>query len=186
MIFGYARVSKADEQDTLAQVNALKAAGVEKIFEERASGGKWDRPQLQRMLEQLREKDIVVVWKLDRLSRSLKDLLLIMDKIRTAGACFRSLTEHVDTTTSAGHMLMQMLGSFAEFERAMIIERTKAGIEAARARGTRFGRPSKFNPHQKEEIIEMVKSGAKSAHQVARMFDVFPSTIQRIVTKHSV
>lgn len=99
MIFGYARLSKLDEQDTLTQVNALKLAGAKKIFEEKASGGRWDRPQLHRMLDQLHEGDIVVVWKLDRLSRSLKDLLHIIEKIESVGAGFRSLTEHVDTTT---------------------------------------------------------------------------------------
>jgi DNA invertase Pin-like site-specific DNA recombinase len=132
MLLGYARVSKADDQDTAAQVSALKAAGCARVYEEKASGGRWDRPQLHRMLDHLREGDVVVVWKLDRLSRSLKDLLHILEKIDTAAANFRSLTEAIDTSGPAGRMMMQMLGSFAEFERAMVRERTRAGLKAAR------------------------------------------------------
>src|SRR5580704_5031518 len=112
-LLGYARVSKADDQDNAAQVKALRLAGCKRVFEEKASGGRWDRPQLHNVLGQLREGDVLVVWKLDRLSRSLKDLLHIMEKVSDAGAGFRSLTEAVDTTTSAGRMMMQMLGSFA-------------------------------------------------------------------------
>ena len=97
MLIGYARVSKRDEQDTRLQIRALKHAGVSKIYEEKAPGGRWDRPELQRMLEHLRKGDVVVVvWKLDRLSRSLRDLILIMDKIAAAHGGFRSLTESVD------------------------------------------------------------------------------------------
>ena len=113
MLIGYARVSK-DNQDTAAQVAALKAAGCERIFREKTSGGRWDRPQLQRLLDQLRSDDIVVVWKLDRLSRSLRDVLTIMEQLEKSGAGFRSLTEAIDTTTPAGRMMMQMVGAFAE------------------------------------------------------------------------
>src|SRR5687767_3214698 len=127
MLLGYARVSKADDQDTAAQVGALRATGCKRVFEEKASGGRWDRPELHRLLDHLRDGDALVVWKLDRLSRSLKDLLHILEKIDAAGATFRSLTEAVDTTGPAGRMMMQMLGSFAEFERAMVRERTRAG-----------------------------------------------------------
>jgi DNA invertase Pin-like site-specific DNA recombinase len=102
MLIGYARVSKKDKQDTLMQMGAFKEARVARVFEEKATGGRWDRPELHRMLEQLRKGDVVVVWKLDRLSRSLRDLLLIMDKIAAAGAGFKSLTEAVDTTSPAG------------------------------------------------------------------------------------
>ncbi|HKM72441.1 MAG TPA: recombinase family protein, partial [Stellaceae bacterium] len=140
MLLGYARVSKADDQDTAAQVGTLKAAGCRRVYEERASGGRWDRPELRRLLDQLREGDTLVVWKLDRLSRSLKDLLHILEKIDAAGANFRSLTEAIDTSGAAGRMMMQMLGCFAEFERAMVRERTRAGLQAARARGRTGGR----------------------------------------------
>ena len=120
MNFGYARISTDRGQDTAAQLDALHGAGCERVFEERASGGRWDRPELHRMLDQLRDGDVVIVWKLDRLSRSLKDLLSIVEKIAAAGAGFQSLTEAIDTTTPAGRMMMQMLGSVAEFEREMI------------------------------------------------------------------
>src|SRR3984885_973477 len=119
MLLGYARVSKTGDQDTATQVGALKAAGCARIYEERASGGRWDRPELHRLLDPLRDGDAVVVWKLDRLSRSLKDLLHILEKIEAAGANFRFLTEAIDTSGSAGRMMMQMLGCFAEYKRAM-------------------------------------------------------------------
>ena len=127
-LIGYARVSKGDDQSNAAQRRALDAAGCKRVFEETASGGRWDRPKLLEMIGQLRDGDVVVVWKLDRLSRSLKDMLHIMERIEIAGAGFRSLTELIDTTTAAGRMMMQMVGSFAEFERAMIRERTSAGL----------------------------------------------------------
>ena len=123
MLIGYACVSRADEQDTAAQRRALHAAEVEQLFEEKASGGRWDRPQLHRMLDQLRRGDVVVVWKLDRLSRSLKDLLHLVERLERAGAGPRSLTEAVNTTTAAGRMMVAMVGVFAEFERAMMRER---------------------------------------------------------------
>ncbi len=135
MLLGYARVSKGEEQDTRMQEAAFRTAGVERLFTECASGGRWDRPQLHRLLDQLRPRDVVVVGKRDRLSRSLTDLLPLMERIAQAGAGFRSLTAAIDTTTPAGWMLMQMVGSFAEFERAMIRERTRAGLVAARVRG---------------------------------------------------
>src|SRR5580693_772220 len=113
-MLGYARVSRGDDQTNTLQARALRDAGCGRIFEETASGGRWDRPELHRMLDQLREGDVVVVWKLDRLSRSLKDVLHIMDRINTVNAGFRSLTEAIDTTTPAGRMMMQMVGSFAE------------------------------------------------------------------------
>lgn len=181
MLLGYARVS-TDDQDTAAQVSALAAAGCGKIFTEKASGGRWDRPELHKLLDQLRENDVVVVWKLDRLSRSLKDLLHLMEKIDNAGAGFRSLTENIDTTTAAGRMMLQMVGAFAEFERSMIRERTRAGLEEAKQRGVRGGRPKKLDSKQVEAAVEMVKAG-KSAAAVAKVFKVHPSTIGREMAK---
>jgi DNA invertase Pin-like site-specific DNA recombinase len=183
MLIGYARVSKLEEQDTRAQVQALKGAGCGRIFEEKASGGRWDRPELHRALEQLRKGDVLVVWKLDRLSRSLKDLLHILERITQAGAGFRSLTEAVDTTTASGRMMMQMLGSFAEFERAMIRERTRAGLEAARAEGRVGGRKPKLQPHQRAEIVRLVRSGRKTAAEAARLFGVHRATIFRLMAE---
>ena len=185
MRLGYARVSKAEEQDPAAQVAALRAAGCERIFEERASGGRWDRPELHLLLEQLRPGDVLVVWKLDRLSRSLKDLLHILERVESAGAGFRSLTEAVDTTTAAGRMLMQMVGSFAEFERAMIRERTRAGLAQAKAEGRVGGRKPKLTRAQETAAVQMVTSGQKSAAEVARLFGVHRSTITRLLARHA-
>lgn len=109
MIFGYSRISKGDDQNTALQHRAFDDAGVKRVFSEAVSGGRWDRPELHRMLDQLREGDVVIVWKLDRLSRSLKDLLAIMEQIEAADAGFHSLTEAIDTTTTAGRMMMQWL-----------------------------------------------------------------------------
>jgi DNA invertase Pin-like site-specific DNA recombinase len=113
-LLGYARVSKGDEQNNALQTKALRAAGCRRLFEKTASGGRWDRPELHRLLDHLREGDTVVVWKLDRLSRCLKDVLHIMERIGNAGAGFRSVTENIDTTTPAGRMMMQMVGVFAD------------------------------------------------------------------------
>jgi DNA invertase Pin-like site-specific DNA recombinase len=182
MLLGYARVSKADNQDTAAQVGALEAAGCTRVYEERASGGRWDRPELHRLLDHLREGDALVVWKLDRLSRSLKDLLHILEKIDAAAASFRSLTEAIDTSGPAGRMMMQMLGSFAEFERAMVRERTRAGLKAAREQGRKGGRRPKLMPHQKSEILGMLAAG-RSGADVARIFRVHRATISRIAAE---
>ena len=182
MLLGYARVSKADDQDTAAQVSALKAAGCTRVYEEKASGGRWDRPELHRMLDHLREGDVVVVWKLDRLSRSLKDLLHILEKTEAAGANFRSLTEAIDTSGPAGCMMMQMLGSFAEFERAMVRERTRAGLKAAREQGRKGGRRPILTAHQNTEILAMLAAGRTGA-EIARLFRVHRATISRVIAE---
>jgi DNA invertase Pin-like site-specific DNA recombinase len=183
MLLGYARISKADDQDTAAQVDVLKAAGCRRVFEEKASGGRWDRPELHRLLDQLREGDMVVVWKLDRLSRSLKDLLHILEQVEAAGAGFRSLTEAIDTAGPAGRMMMQMLGAFAEFERAMVRERTRAGLQAAPSRGRKGGRRPKLTPEQKTEILDMLASGRKTAAEIGRIFRVHRATISRVAAE---
>ena len=184
MLLGYARVSKGDEQNNALQAKALRAAGCRKLFEEAASGGRWDRPELHRMLDQLREGDTVVVWKLDRLSRSLKDVLHIMERIAEAGAGFRSVTEHIDTTTPAGRMMMQMVGSFAEFERAMIRERTSAGLAVARAEGRVGGRRKKLDVVKRREIAESVITGRKTGAEMARLYNISQPTVSRIVAQH--
>jgi DNA invertase Pin-like site-specific DNA recombinase len=183
MLIGYARVSKGDDQSNALQAKALTAAGCKRVFEEAASGGRWDRPILHDMLRQLREGDVVVVWKLDRLSRSLKDLLHLMERIKEADAGFRSLTESIDTTTPAGRMMMQMVGSFAEFERAMIRERTSAGLALARAEGRVGGRRRKLTERQRSEIAESVLAGRKSAAEMARLYKVSQPTVSRIVAE---
>jgi len=184
MLLGYARVSTG-AQDTATQVAALKAAGCERIYREKASGGRWDRPELLRLLDQLRKGDVLVVWKLERLSRSLRDLLIFMERLGEAKAGFRSLTEAIDTTTAAGRMMMQMVGAFAEFERAMLRERTKAGLDAARQEGRVGGRRPKLSPQQQSEIRRMVLKGERSAADAARLFGVHPATVSRLLARAS-
>lgn len=183
MIFGYARISSTGQDEKL-QIDALNKYGCDSIFHEQASGGRWDRPELTRMLEKLRPGDRAVVWKLDRLSRSLKDLLIILDSIDQVGAHFNSITESIDTGSPAGKMMMQMVGSFAEFERAMLKERTQAGLEAARAMGRIGGRKPKLSLNQQEEAVRLVHSGQKTAAEVSRLFNVHPSTISRLIGSH--
>jgi DNA invertase Pin-like site-specific DNA recombinase len=182
MLIGYARVSTND-QETATQVAALKAAGCERIYREKASGGRWDRPELHRLLDQLREDDVLVVWKLDRLSRSLRDVLTIMERLTETKAGFRSLTEAIDTTTPAGRMMMQMVGAFAEFERAMLRERTKAGLDSARREGRIGGRRPKLSPQQQAEIRRMVSKGDKTAADAARLFRIHPATVCRLLAR---
>ena len=140
MIIGYARVSTED-QHLDAQTSALEAIDAERIFAEKVSGTKKSRPELDRMIEQLREGDVVVVTKYDRLSRSLQDLLSIVEAVRAKGAGFRSLAEDIDTTTPAGRLVFHVFASIAQFERERISERTKEGLTAARKRGRVGGRP---------------------------------------------
>jgi DNA invertase Pin-like site-specific DNA recombinase len=181
MIFGYVRVSKGEQQNIDMQVEALKKCGVDKIIIEAASGSRWERPEMHKMIDNLRKGDIVLVWKLDRLSRSLKDLLTIIEKIGKNGAGFKSLTEAIDTTTPAGRMMMQMVGSFAEFEREMIRERTKAGLDAARREGRIGGRRPKLNPEQRKDIVDNVLSERRTGAQMARLYKVSEATISRVI-----
>lgn len=180
MHIGYARVS-TNEQNTEMQEMALRDAGCERIFRETASGGRWDRPQLTRLWEHLRPGDTLVVWKLDRLSRSVQDLLMILDRLRQQEVGFRSLTEDLDTTTAAGRMMVQMVGVFAEFERSLLRERTRLGLERARQQGRFGGRPSKLNSEQREEIVRMVRKHGKTSAEVARLFRVHPATVCRLL-----
>ena len=130
--------------------------------------------------------DVLVVWKLDRLSRSLKDVLTLMEKIAQAGAGFRSLTEVIDTTSPGGRMMMQIVGTFAEFERAMLRERTQRGLDAARKQGRVGGRRPKLKTHQQQEIVHLVNSGQKTASDVARLFNVHPATVSRLLKRSKV
>jgi DNA invertase Pin-like site-specific DNA recombinase len=140
------------------------------------------RPEFQRMLDQLREGDVVVVWKLDRLARSTRDLLETMETIRDAGARFQSLSEPwVDTTTHAGKMIMTVFAGIAEFERDLIRERTKAGRDAARTRGVRFGCPQKLNPEQKLLAQRLIQE-RRAVREIATTFNVHPATIYRLST----
>ena len=182
MKLGYARVS-TNEQDTSAQVSALKSAGCGKIFLEKASGGRWDRPELHRLLDQLRKGDIVVCCRLDRISRSVRDILRIMERFKEAEAGFKSLSEAIDTTTVSGTMMMQLIAVFAQFERSVLAERKKAGLDGARKQGRIGGRRPKLRPNQQEEIVAMVSAGTKTAADAARLFNVHPATVSRLLAR---
>ena len=181
MKIGYARVSTEDQRLTL-QLDALKKAGCTRMFREKVSGAYRDRPELNRMLDQLRVGDIVTVWKLDRLARSTRNLLDIVETISLAGARFQSISEPwADTTTHAGKMIMTIFAGIAEFERDLIRERTGAGRADAQKRGVRFGRPKKMNEDQQKLAQRLLKEG-KSVREVARTFSVHPATLYRILT----
>jgi DNA invertase Pin-like site-specific DNA recombinase len=184
MQIGYARVSRGDHQDLDAQVAAFAAAGCDPILREEASGGQTDRPELARAIRSLQPGDVLVVWKLDRLSRSLRDLLFTLEEVATAGAGFRSLTEAVDTTTPAGRLMTQTLGAFAEFERAMIRERTMSGLAHARQAGRLLGRRPSLTRQQRAEIVAKAESGQGSPAQLASLFRVSRSTVQRVLRDH--
>lgn len=183
MLIGYARVSTL-EQDTALQLRELRRAGVRKVYQEKASGaGLGRRAQLLQLLEQLRPGDQVIVYKLDRLARSLRDLLTIAERIEIAGASFRSLTEAFDTSTPAGRMAFAMLGAVAEFERNLIRERAIAGVEVARAAGVRFGRPPKLNDAQKGKLAELAATKRYGLAELARLHAVSVATVKRALAE---
>jgi DNA invertase Pin-like site-specific DNA recombinase len=181
VLIGYARVSTLD-QDSQLQRDALKLAGVDHIFEERVSAVK-RRPVLEEALSSLRPGSVLVVWKLDRLARSLRDLLTILERLQLAGAAIRSLTEPIDTATPAGMLMVQVLGAVAQFERSMIRERVIAGQRAARARGKRWGRPCAFTPFEGVRIAGMWRSGWFDQATLARMFGVSTGCIRDAIHK---
>jgi DNA invertase Pin-like site-specific DNA recombinase len=157
-LLGYARVSTADQHPQL-QVDALKAAGCYRVFTETASGARADRPTLAQVLDQLRPGDTLVVWKLDRLGRSLRHLVDTITGLADRGVGFRSLQEAIDTTTPGGKLVFHVFAALAEFERDLIGERTTAGLAAARARGRRGGRPSVMTTHKAQVAQELYASG---------------------------
>jgi DNA invertase Pin-like site-specific DNA recombinase len=180
MILGYARVSTKD-QNLNGQHDALTAAGAERIFADTITGTARSRPELERLLTEIRPGDVVVVTKYDRLARSLKDLLEIVDQIQACGAGFRSLGEDIDTTSSAGRLIFHVFASIAQFERERIVERTHEGLEAARKRGRVGGRPPALSPHQKVEVKRMRDVEHRPISEIANLFTVSEKTIRRVV-----
>jgi DNA invertase Pin-like site-specific DNA recombinase len=169
MKIGYARVSTQDQNLDL-QIDALKRSGCDKIFTDRVSGAKFDRPGLNEALSHLRSGDTLVVWRLDRLGRKLKELIETVDKLGGQGIEFESITEKLDTSSPGGRMIFQVMGAMAEFERNIIRERTTAGLAAARARGRNGGRPKALSP---EDIIKARKMYDSSALTVQEICDQF-------------
>lgn len=179
MLVGYMRVSTADERQSVdLQRDALVAAGVDErhLHQDRASGAKDDRPGLKACLADLRDGDILIVWKLDRLGRSLSHLLTIIADLKNRGVAFRSITEQMDTTTPHGEFLFNVFGSLAQFERALIRERVNAGLAAAKRRGRIGGRPRSLDEEQIEQIVAALDGGASKA-SVCRAFKVPRSTL---------
>ena len=182
MKLGYARVS-TDDQTLDRQRERLREAGCERLFEEKVSGARRDRPELARLLDQLRGDDVVLVTRLDRLARSTGDLLEIAEAIRAKEAGLLSLAEPwADTTSPAGRMVLTVFAGIAEFERELIRQRTDEGRQAARKRGVSFGRPSKLRPDQRELATRLLQEG-RSVGEVARTFNVHPATIYRCIEK---
>jgi len=179
MIIGYARVS-TDDQNLDAQRDALNAVGAERVFADKITGTARSRPQLDDMIDHLRDGDVVVVTKYDRLARSLRDLLDIVEAIRARGAGFRSLAEDIDTTTPAGRLVFHVFASIAQFERERISERTREGLAAARKRGRVGGRPRALSPAQCEEVRKMRDEQQRPLVEIARLFKVSTKTIRRV------
>lgn len=178
MRIGYARVSTTD-QNLDIQIEALKKSGCQRIFQEKVSGAKKKREELEKLLEQLRPQDTLVVWKLDRLARSTYHLLEIVDRIREKEASFLSISEPwADTTSPAGKMIMTVFAGIAEFERNLIHERTHTGRVEAKKRGVKFGRPSKIDTEKKEIILKLIEEG-KSIQEIAKAFNLHKTTIYR-------
>jgi DNA invertase Pin-like site-specific DNA recombinase len=179
MLVGYMRVSSDnDRQTTDLQRDALLAAGIDPrhLFEDKASGARDTRPGLQQALDYVRPGDCLVVWKLDRLGRSLSHLLHIITTLQVQGVAFRSLTEQMDTTTPQGAFLFSVFGALAQYERALTQERIRAGLEAARRRGRRGGRPKAISPEQLEAILAALHAGASKA-SLCRSFGVKRTTL---------
>ena len=178
MLVGYARVSNQDQKPEL-QLDALKAAGCEKVFVEKASDAQRDRPELKAALDYMRDGDTLVVWKLDRLARSMKQLIETVEGLEEVGVGFRSLTEAIDTTTAGGKLVFHVFGALAEFERSIIRERTRAGLDAARARGRKGGRPPKLKDADLKAARAMLADKSITVEEVAKHLRVSPATLYR-------
>jgi DNA invertase Pin-like site-specific DNA recombinase len=180
MLIGYARVSTQD-QNLALQLDALKATGCQKIFQEKVSSAKL-RSQLQKMLDRVREGDTVVVWKLDRLGRSLKELFTLINDFQNNGIGFRSLNDAIDTKTAQGRLVFNLFASLAEFERDMIRERTKAGLAAARAWGRIGGRPKGLTQEAQAKaraVKAMYVSKINTVAEIGKLFHLSRATVYR-------
>ena len=180
MRIGYARVSTGEQKMDL-QLDALEEAGCERIYQERVSGAAGSRPKLERCLEELREGDTLVVWRLDRFGRSLKDLVSKMETLEERGVDFVSVTESIDTTTAQGKLTFHLFGALAEFERELGRERTMAGLRAARKQGRVGGRPRALSEEDIPELQALMKDEGVSTQQICDRFDVSKATLYRYV-----
>ena len=183
MQMGYARIS-TDEQNLNLQIDALEAAGCERIFrDEGITGAAINRPGLDEALSALQSGDILTVWKLDRLGRSLPHLIAVIEALAVRGVGFRSLSEAIDTTTAGGKLIFHIFGALAEFERSLIAERTKAGLQAARKRGKRLGRPVRLTPEQISHADKMIQAGEETVTGMSRLYGVDRTTLHRALKR---
>lgn len=181
MKIGYARVSTRD-QNLALQLDALQKEGCKKIYEEKISGAKANRQELRRMIEHLREGDVVVIWKLDRLGRSLRDLVNLVTEIQDKGAGLKSLNDAIDTTTPQGKLTFHLFAALAEFERDIIRERTKAGLASARARGRKGGRPRGISKAAMDKAIiaeSLYRQQQMSVAEISRHLGIAKSTFYK-------
>lgn len=178
MLVGYARVSTRDQNPAL-QLDALRAAGCERVFEETGSGARADRPQLRAALDFMRPNDTLLIWKLDRLARSTKQLIDTVEALKARDIGFRCLTQELDTTTPGGRLVFTLFSALAEFERDVIRERTRAGLDAARARGRVGGRPPALSDRDLAAARALLRDPALTVDEVAAHLNVAVSTLYR-------
>jgi len=184
MLIGYARVSTDDQMLDL-QRDALQAAGCERIYEDKAGGAKADRPGLKEALNQLRHGDTLVVWRLDRLGRSLKDLIQRAEALHEQGVGLRSLQENIDTDSASGQLIFHIFGALAQFERTLIRERTQAGLTAARARGRKGGRRKLLDVQQRAHAVELYKAHKHTAKEVCTLMGISRATLYSYIEEFS-
>ena len=181
MLIGYARVSTNDQNLDL-QTDALKKAGCQKICSDKISGAKAERPGLQKVLDLSRAGDTLVIWRLDRLGRSIKDLIQISEILKEQNIGLKSLQEGIDTTTSTGQLMFNLLASLAEFERNLIRERSKAGLEAARSRGKIGGRPKALDLNQQQLVVKLYNDRQHSIAEICKMMSISKPTLYSYVS----
>ena len=184
MLIGYARVS-TDDQNLDLQRDALRLAGCEKIYEDRISGAKAARPGLAMALEVARAGDVLTVWRLDRLGRSLHDLILLGRKLDEMGIGLMSVQEKIDTSSSGGRLVFHMFGALAEFERNLIRERTEAGLAAARARGRKGGRPRSLGKDKRRLVVQLYNGKQHTLKQIMELMNISKQTIYNIVEEET-
>src|SRR5690625_617935 len=180
---GYARVS-TDDQDLSLQLDALEKAKCDLIYKDKTSGKNRQRDELEQCLKALRSGDTLIVWRLDRLGRSLSDLIKIITDLENRGVFFESLTEKIETSSATGKLMFHVFAALSEFERNVIRERTQAGLQAARARGRIGGRPKKLNQQQIKEIKALLRDPSIRVIDVAKRYEVSKSTLYRYINSN--
>jgi len=184
MKFGYARTSKL-EQNLDLQIDELKKAGCEKIITDKISGSVAERPGLEKLKEQLRPKDVIIVWRLDRLGRSLKHLIDWFIELEKIGIEFQSLHEKIDTSSPTGKLIFHLFGALAEFEKNLIQERTKAGLSAARSRGRLGGRPKKLDLAKRSLIVKLYKDKESTVKEICNMMGISKPTFYKYLREQN-